>query len=53
MALEMLLLNDSRLLESRAAWNGALPTYQLLVEAVVSMPSNALAQRATQPKTIA
>ncbi|HEV1991511.1 MAG TPA: hypothetical protein VGR34_01440, partial [Candidatus Dormibacteraeota bacterium] len=29
-ALEMFAFNDSRLLASRAAWNGALPAYQLL-----------------------
>ena len=52
MALEMPLFIDSRLLDSSAAWNGALPTYQEL-DALVSMPSNAFAQRVTHPNTIA
>ena len=52
MALEMLSFIDWRLLDSSAAWKGALPTYQPL-EALVSMPSKALAQRLTTPKTIA
>src|SRR5580704_5267009 len=52
MALEMLAFIDSRLLASNAAWKGALPAYQPLV-ALVSIPSNAFAQRDTQPKTIA
>ena len=51
-AVEMLEFMDSRLLAIRAAWNGRLPTYQVL-EALVSMPSNALAHFVTQPKTIA
>src|SRR5437660_435281 len=52
MALERLEFIDSRLLDRNAAWNGALPTYQLL-PALVSIPSNAFDQRSTQPKTIA
>ena len=51
-ALEMPLFIDSRLLDSSAAWNGALPTYHEL-DALVSMPSNAFAQRVTHPNTIA
>jgi hypothetical protein len=51
-ALEMFAFNDSRLPASKAAWNGALPAYQPLVP-LVSIPSNALAQSETQPKTIA
>ena len=52
MALESPEFIDSRLLDSSAAWNGALPTYQLFV-ALVSMPSKACAHFETQPNTIA
>src|SRR5438309_1409255 len=51
-ALEMPLFMDWRLEDRIAAWNGLLPTYQLL-DALVSMPSKALAHLVTQPKTIA
>src|SRR6266567_7469370 len=52
MALDMLAFIDSRLFASTAACNGPAPTYQVLA-ALVSMPSNALAHRVTQPNTIA
>src|SRR5207247_1494063 len=52
MALERLEFMDSRLLDRSAAWNGALPTYQLLA-ALVSMPSKALAHRARTAITMA
>jgi hypothetical protein len=46
MALEMLEFIDLRLIESRAAWNGPVPEYQVLV-ADVSMPSVARDTRLT------
>jgi len=49
----MLLFIDCRLLESRAAWNGALPTYHDELAWLVSMPSNAFAHLFTTPNTIA
>src|SRR5258708_36415725 len=51
-ALETLVFIDWRLLPSSAAWNGWFPTYQAL-HWPASMPSNAFAQRVTQPNTIA
>ena len=45
-------LKDSRLPAISAAWKGREPTYQPSVW-LVSMPSKALAQRLTQPNTIA
>src|SRR3989475_13285450 len=49
-ALERLEFIDSRLLDRNAGWNGALPTHQLVLM-LVSIPSKAFHQRATQPKT--
>src|SRR5205823_12694689 len=48
-----LLEKPSRLLANTTAVNAPCPWYQLDTAALVSMPSNAFAQRCTQPKTIA